>query len=160
MIIDVCTSLCCYWVTHTLKVLKGNFFIISQPVHLPQVNSFSIIGENQLIIHLQITLQLRPNKHNANCKEIQYLFRVLIENMVFLTSLIFIFEIYHVVTHILVMTGYRTLPRKALSKQKYYFLVDLLTSSVSFMIHGRFWPIILLQNIQHAFYFLTWPDHR
>jgi len=56
------------------------------------------------------------------------------------------------------MTGYRTLPRKALSKQKYYFLLDLLTSLASLVIHGRFWPIIILQNIQHAFYFLTWPE--
>jgi len=73
-------------------------------------------------------------------------------------SLLFVFEVYHVVTHTLVMTGYRTLPRKILSKQKYYFLFDLLTSLASLIIHGRFWPIIVLQNIQHAFYFLTWPE--
>merc|ERR1712168_927851 len=56
------------------------------------------------------------------------------------------------------MIGYRTLPRKTLSKQKYYFLFDLITSFLSLVLHGRFWPVIVLQNIQHAFYFLTWPD--
>ena len=75
-------------------------------------------------------------------------------------SFLFVSEVFHVVSHILVMTGYRTLPRKILSKQKYYFLFDLLTSLASLIIHGRFWPIIVLQNIQHAFYFLTWPEGR
>merc|ERR1712038_1416729 len=73
-------------------------------------------------------------------------------------SAVFILEIYHVISHILVMTGYRTLPRKVLAKQRYYFLADLICSLGAFMIHGRFWLMVLLQNLQHAFYFLTWPD--
>lgn len=50
------------------------------------------------------------------------------------------------------------LPRKDLVKQRLYFLVDLLCVLVSYLIHGRGFLLILLQNIQHAFYFLTWEN--
>ena len=105
-----------------------------------------------------------PHKYTRKSFKNNHLYLVfvfwLIENMASITSLLFGLEIFHVITHTLVMTGYRTLPRKILSRQKYYFLVDLLTSLGSFLIHGRFWQIIFLQNIQHAFYILTWPDSR
>ena len=53
-----------------------------------------------------------------------------------ITSLLFGLEVFHVITHTLVMTGYRTLPRKILSRQKYYFLVDLISFSGDKLIGG------------------------
>jgi hypothetical protein len=42
--------------------------------------------------------------------------------------------------------------------QRVYFLADLLSASLSYLIHGRAPILTLLQNIQHAFYYLTWDE--
>ena len=73
-----------------------------------------------------------------------------------LAFFLFTFELYHLVGHIVVLLGLRLLPRRDLVRQRLYFLTDLLTVHLSFWVHRRWWGLILLQNIQHAFYFITW----
>ena len=75
-----------------------------------------------------------------------------------LASLIFFLEVYHFLTHVLVLFGIRLLPRRDLVKQRIYFLIDLVCANLSYWIHGRFLALIVLQNIQHAFYFFTWEQ--
>ena len=65
-------------------------------------------------------------------------------------------ECYHLVAHVLVMMGWRQLPRKDLVRQRFYFLIDLATVFLSFLVHQRWWALILAQNLQHAYYFITW----
>ena len=132
---------------------------ISRCMHCKILNSSLIKFQNKYfktkpILGSKASIQI-VTPQSLNNKRNIFLITMLLE--VFVSTLL-VFEMYHVITHILVLTGCRTLPRKTLAKQKYYFLVDLITSFISFMIHGRFWFIIMLQNIQHAFYFATWPD--
>lgn len=75
-----------------------------------------------------------------------------------LASLIFFLEVYHFLTHVLVLFGIRLLPRKDLVKQRVYFMIDLVCANISYWIHGRFWILIGLQNLQHLFYFFTWEQ--
>ena len=46
--------------------------------------------------------------------------------------------------------------RKDLVKQRIYFLIDLICAASSYLIHRQFLWLIILQNIQHIFYFMTW----
>ena len=48
--------------------------------------------------------------------------------------------------------------RKDLVKQRLYFLFDLLSATTSYFIHGRALVLMILQNIQHAFYVFTWEE--
>ena len=73
-----------------------------------------------------------------------------------LAHVLFTVELYHLVGHIVVLLGLRLLPRKDLVRQRLYFLTDLLSVHLSFWVHRRWWGLVLLQNIQHAFYFITW----
>ena len=75
-----------------------------------------------------------------------------------LASLIFFLEVYHFLTHVLVLFGIRLLPRKDLVKQRVYFMIDLVCANISYWIHGRFLLLIGLQNLQHLFYFFTWEQ--
>ena len=75
-----------------------------------------------------------------------------------LASLIFFLEVYHFLTHVLVLFGIRLLPRKDLVKQRIYFMIDLVCANISYWIHGRFLVLIGLQNLQHLFYFFTWEQ--
>merc|ERR1712088_1164981 len=59
-------------------------------------------------------------------------------------------------THVTVLFGWRMLPRKDLVNQRYYFLIDLVCAASSYLIHQKFLALIILQNIQHAYYFITW----
>merc|ERR1712241_887155 len=54
--------------------------------------------------------------------------------------------------------GYKKEFQNQPSEFSIFVLVNRNTWLGSFLIHGRFWQIIFLQNIQHAFYVLTWPD--
>merc|ERR1719145_82614 len=75
-----------------------------------------------------------------------------------LASVLFSLEIFNFVAHICVLTGLRMLPRRALVKQHFYFIFDLVCCMLSFAIHRRAWPIILIQNIQHVYYIVTWDS--
>ena len=75
-----------------------------------------------------------------------------------LAHILFTAELYHLVGHIVVLLGLRLLPRKDLVRQRLYFLADLASVHLSFWVHRRWWGLILLQNLQHAFYFLTWDQ--
>ena len=61
---------------------------------------------------------------------------VAVVKMETIISAFFVLEVYHVISHTLVMTGYRTLPRKVLAKQRYYFLADLICSLAALFITG------------------------
>ena len=43
-------------------------------------------------------------------------------------------------------------------KQQWYFASDLASVFCSFLIHRRWGFMILLQNIQHIFYIVTWDQ--
>merc|ERR1712223_2136327 len=75
---------------------------------------------------------------------------------IMIVSIIFCLEFYHFLTHITVLFGWRMLPRKDLVKQRIYFLFDLVCAASSYLIHQKFFALIVLQNIQHAYYFFTW----
>ena len=67
---------------------------------------------------------------------------------------IFIFQL----GHLTVLTGYRMLPRKDLVAVRYYFLLDAACAAIAYYIHQAdyFFPILILQQWQHIFYFSTW----
>lgn len=80
-------------------------------------------------------------------------------SLLFDVSALFLFalEFYHVIGHILILTGMRALPRRDLVRQRYYFLVDALTVfTSSFLLTGRMKWLAVIQIIQHMFYFITW----
>jgi len=77
---------------------------------------------------------------------------------IYLETTFFALETFNVVAHVAVLTGIRMLPRRVLVKQVYYFIFDLVCCISSFLLHGRCWPIILVQNIQHIYYILTWDS--
>ena len=56
------------------------------------------------------------------------------------------------------LTGYRMLPRKDLVATRYYFLLDAAGAAIAFAVHQVAWlyPILILQQWQHIFYFSTW----
>merc|ERR1711936_478472 len=72
--------------------------------------------------------------------------------------LVFVQELYHALGHLTVLTGYRMLPRKDLVSVRYYFLTDAACAAVAFAVHQVpwFYPILILQQWQHIFYFSTW----
>jgi len=73
-----------------------------------------------------------------------------------IVSILFGLECYHFATHVMILCGWRMLPRKDLVKQRIYFLIDLICAASSYLIHRQFLWLIILQNIQHIFYFMTW----
>ena len=56
------------------------------------------------------------------------------------------------------LTGYRMLPREDLVAARYYFLLDAAGAAIAFAVHqvAWFYPILILQQWQHIFYFSTW----
>merc|ERR1712212_1393391 len=72
--------------------------------------------------------------------------------------LVFVQELYHSLGHLTVLTGYRMLPRKDLVATRYYFLLDAAGAAIAFAVHqvGWLYPILILQQWQHIFYFSTW----
>ena len=48
------------------------------------------------------------------------------------------------------------LTRRILAKQRIYFLFDLICVASSYLVHRKFLFFIILQNIQHLYYFFTW----
>merc|ERR1719500_40837 len=76
----------------------------------------------------------------------------------FVLLLSFITEVYHALGHLTVLTGYRMLPRKDLVSVRYYFLTDAACAAVAYYLHQAdyFFPILILQQWQHIYYFSTW----
>merc|ERR1712212_1309136 len=76
--------------------------------------------------------------------------------------LVFVQELYHSLGHLTVLTGYRMLPRKDLVATRYYFLLDAAGAAIAFAVHQVAWlyPILILQQWQHIFYFSTWDRGR
>merc|ERR1712212_835126 len=74
--------------------------------------------------------------------------------------LVFVSEFYHSLGHLTVLTGYRMLPRKDLVATRYYFLLDATGAAIAYYIHQTNWfyPILILQQWQHIFYFSTWDQ--
>ncbi|XP_059177656.1 uncharacterized protein LOC131956988 [Physella acuta] len=71
--------------------------------------------------------------------------------------LLFAVELYHMLAHVLIMCGIRTLPRKDLVRVRLYFMLDTLTVFItSFLLTNRLKWLATLQIIQHLFYFITW----
>merc|ERR1712212_367958 len=72
--------------------------------------------------------------------------------------LVFVQELYHSLGHLTVLTGHRMLPRKVLVATRYYFLFDAAGAAIAFAVHQVpwFYPILILQQWQHIFYFSTW----
>merc|ERR1712215_27666 len=72
--------------------------------------------------------------------------------------LTYLFELYHSLGHLTVLTGYRMLPRKDLVSVRYYFLLDAACAAWAFYIHqtAYFYPILILQQWQHIYYYSTW----
>merc|ERR1712066_257911 len=70
----------------------------------------------------------------------------------------FFTEFYHSVTHLTVLTGYRMLPRKDLVRARVYFLIDAACAALAFSLHRAqyFYPLLILQQWQHIFYYSTW----
>ena len=60
--------------------------------------------------------------------------------------------------HLTVLTGYRMLPRKDLVSVRYYFLLDAACAAWAYYIHQAeyFYPILILQQWQHIYYYSTW----
>merc|ERR1711872_1167893 len=60
--------------------------------------------------------------------------------------------------HLTVLTGYRMLPRKDLVATRYYFLFDAAGAAIAYFVHHVQWfyPILIIQQWQHIFYFSTW----
>merc|ERR1712142_1315860 len=73
-----------------------------------------------------------------------------------IVSILFTLEFFHFLTHVMVLSGWRMLPRRILAKQRIYFMVDLVCVAASYLIHRKYLPFILLQNLQHLYYFFTW----
>jgi len=72
--------------------------------------------------------------------------------------LTYVFELYHSLGHLTVLTGYRMLPRKDLVSVRYYFLLDAACAAWAYYIHQAeyFYPILILQQWQHIYYYSTW----
>merc|ERR1712198_85454 len=73
-------------------------------------------------------------------------------------GLTYVFELYHSLGHLTVLTGYRMLPRKDLVSVRYYFLLDAACAAWAYYIHQAeyFYPILILQQWQHIYYYSTW----
>jgi len=72
--------------------------------------------------------------------------------------LFFTLEAYHCASHASVLFGVRLLPRKDLVKVRPYFLLDAACAAGAYWLHQApyFFPILILQQWQHIFYFSTW----
>jgi len=72
--------------------------------------------------------------------------------------IVFVQELYHSLGHLIVLTGYRLLPRKNLVAIRYYFLFDAAGAAIAYYVHQVQWlyPLLILQQWQHVFYFSTW----
>merc|ERR1711915_87463 len=60
--------------------------------------------------------------------------------------LTYLFELYHSLGHLTVLTGYRMLPRKDLVSVRYYFLLDAACAAWAFYIH----------QAAYFYYYSTW----
>uniref|UniRef100_A0A2C9JUT4 Uncharacterized protein n=1 Tax=Biomphalaria glabrata TaxID=6526 RepID=A0A2C9JUT4_BIOGL len=70
---------------------------------------------------------------------------------------LFSVELYHLVAHVFILCGIRSLPRKDLVRVRLYFLLDALTVFfTSFLFTGKLKWLAVLQILQHLFYFITW----
>ncbi|CBY38661.1 unnamed protein product [Oikopleura dioica] len=63
---------------------------------------------------------------------------------------------YHTFAHSLILFGIRTIPLRDLNNVGLYFLIDALSVLASYLYHGQFTFIVILQQIQHYYYVLTW----
>jgi len=74
-----------------------------------------------------------------------------------IAGLLFTLEMYHVLTHIMVLFGLRMLPRKDLVRQRFYFLFDTLTIfSTNFLFLGQLRWLAAVQMTQHFSYIIWW----
>ena len=78
-----------------------------------------------------------------------------------IATVLFSLELYHVITHCLILFRVRMLPRKDLAKARYYFLVDTFTVfATCFLFTGALRWLATLQIIQHLFYFCFWENNE
>jgi len=77
-----------------------------------------------------------------------------------LLYLVFVSELYHAVAHCIVLTGYRLLPRTNVVAAQWYFIWDILAAAMAYYIHQveGFFPILIIQQVQHIFYLTTWDQ--
>ncbi|XP_037072880.1 uncharacterized protein LOC119093959 isoform X2 [Pollicipes pollicipes] len=77
--------------------------------------------------------------------------------MGWLPAVLFTAELYHCVVHVLVLIGWRLLPRKDLVRTRVYFLVDAFTVAlISYWVVPHLWWLGAIQNVQHFSYFFCW----
>merc|ERR1712038_1604935 len=76
--------------------------------------------------------------------------------ILYLATALFACEVYNFVAHLAVLTGIRLLPRKVFVKQRYYYIFEMLSCVASFLLHGKYWLIILLHILQHLDFFSRW----
>merc|ERR1719367_1548412 len=72
--------------------------------------------------------------------------------------IVFVQELYHSLGHLTVLTGFRVPTRKDLVAVHWYFLTNAACAAVAYYLHQApyFYPILILQQWQHIFYFSTW----
>ena len=58
------------------------------------------------------------------------------------------------------LTGYRLLPRTNVVAAQWYFIWDILAAAMAYYIHQveGFFPILIIQQVQHIFYLTTWDQ--
>ena len=76
--------------------------------------------------------------------------------MNFIPMFLFFLETYHAIAHYCVLFRVRMLPKRDLVRVKYYFLFDMLTVLSSVVYTQQLWWLAIVQNLQHAYFFLTW----
>merc|ERR1711890_11510 len=66
------------------------------------------------------------------------------------------------VAHFTVLTGFKLTPRKDLVASKLYFLMDAFCAAAAYSLHWTpyFYPILILQQWQHIFYYSTWDESK
>ena len=77
-------------------------------------------------------------------------------------TLLFTFSTYHAVTHACILFRWRMLPERDLVKQRFYFIIDLMTVFLTCFVYAqKLQWLAVIQAIQHAYYFITWnkTDH-
>lgn len=79
----------------------------------------------------------------------------------FLRSLLLAAELYHAITHWMVLSGMRLLPRKDLVRVRYYFLVDTCCVFLCTVFFARhLWFLCIPQIVQHVYYWATWDQSK
>ena len=58
------------------------------------------------------------------------------------------------------LTAYRLLPRTNVVAAQWYFIWDILAAAMAYYIHQveGFFPILIIQQVQHIFYLTTWDQ--